>query len=283
LAATQCEQVRNESNRRHASAQGHALTPDRKAWAKPAREREALAASRRAPRMHWRWVRRGEDILGLLEHRFGRVLPNDEDGLEAAELLAHHYMRLTFDPERITKANLRLWCPWLGAEATARIILAARGVKTPSAAKLGRDLGVTAEEVAERGLTTIRAVTVTHEADRLRQDRRKAGVSTKRGRPALHLSPDEMRARRNAQAAARMRALRKKSHAPSYIGETKRDELNVTGEKRRPPKAARRQAPLDGEIIEPVDVGLPPPPPPPSHLDRAIARARVLQQRSLEL
>jgi hypothetical protein len=104
----------------------------------PARIKMALATARSMPKMHWRWRRRGRDIVALLQSRFGSVLPDDDAGLDAAKLLAQHYIRLNIDAERVTRANLRLWAPWLTEKATAGIITAVKKAKTPSAARLAR-------------------------------------------------------------------------------------------------------------------------------------------------
>lgn len=199
----------------------------------PARAKIAIAAARSAPTMHWRWRHRGRDIVALLESRFGSALPDDDAGVDAAKLLAQHYMRLNVDAERVTRANLRLWAPWLAEKAVSSLIKVAKKAKAPSAAQLGKDFRVTAEEVAALGLDTITAFTVTLEGDRNRQDRRrrKAGATRKRGRPTLDLSPGDRQAHIRAQAAERKRRSRlsrKNSHAPSYVGGMKRDEFSVT-------------------------------------------------------
>lgn len=205
-------------------------------------------AERRLPKMHWRWCKRGRDIVALLHSRFGSALPADDAGMDAVKLLAQHYMRLKIDPERVTHRNLRLWASGLTEkDHLAGIIEAANKAKAPSAAQLGRDWRVTTEEVAELELKTITAFSVTQENDRTRQERRrrKVGSTNKRGRPSMGLSPEEKKVRTNAQAAKRMKAkrarsstgrpprppknpLRKNTHAPSYIEEMERDELSVT-------------------------------------------------------
>jgi hypothetical protein len=199
----------------------------------PARLKARIAAERSVPKMHWRWRRRGRDILALLLSRFGSVLPDDDAGMDAVNLLAQHYMRLHIDAERVTKANLRLWASWLTEKALAGIINGAKKAKTPSAEQLGKDFRVTVGEAADLELSTIVAFTVTLEGNRVRQARRRrnAGATGKRGRPSLGLSDSEKRARTNTQAAERMRklrALRKNSHAVAYIRGTKRDEFSVT-------------------------------------------------------
>jgi hypothetical protein len=199
----------------------------------PARLKARIAAERSVPKMHWHWRRRGRDILALLQSRFGSVLPDDDAGMDAVNLLAQHYMRLHIDAERVTKANLRHWASWLTEKAFAGIINGAKKAKTPSAEQLGKDFRVTVGEAADLELSTIVAFTITPEGNRVRQARRRrnAGATGKRGRPSLGLSDSEKRARTNTQAAERMRklrALRKNSHAVAYIRGTKRDEFSVT-------------------------------------------------------
>jgi hypothetical protein len=197
--------------------------------------------------MHWRWRRRGGDILALLHSRFGSALPDDDAGLDAVGLLAQHYMHLLIDAERVTRANLRLWAPWLTEKAIAGAIRVGKNTKTPSAVKLGKDFRVTTHEVAALALQTVTAFTVTQEQDRTRQARRrrKSGASNRRGRPSMGLSAEEKKARSNAQAALRNKAkraksttgrprgrpknaIRKNGHATSYIRELDRDELSVS-------------------------------------------------------
>ncbi len=225
------------------------------------------AAARRMPKMHWRWCRRGRDIVAFLEVRFGRTLPHDDAGMDAVRLLAQHYLQLNIDPERVTRANLRLMAPWLTETETVDVIRTARKATTPSAAVLGRQWRVTTDEITAHGLTTITAYTVTQDGDRNRQARRrrKAGAGLKRGRPSMGLSAEERKARQNAQAAARMRAkrakeaLRKNDHASSYIGATKRDELSVTHSDRRsaaPQSAAAHETPAVIEVLETVEAEL---------------------------
>jgi hypothetical protein len=122
-----------------------------------ARLKVAIAAQRSTPKMHWRWRLRGRDIVALLQSRFGSALPDDDAGLDAAELIAHHYMRLNIDAERVTRANLRLWASWLTENAVARLITGAKKAKTPSASQLGKHWRVTAGEVVDHRLTTITA------------------------------------------------------------------------------------------------------------------------------
>lgn len=211
-----------------------------------ARKLAAVAKERRLPKMHWTWIRRHRDLESLFQVRFGSTLPNNAAGLHAAKFLAQHYMRLHFDAERVTRANLRIWARWLTEKQVARIIKGAAKAKAPSAVQLGRDFRVTADEIAALGLQTIRAIEVTQEDDRNRQARRrqKAGGTGKRGRPSLGLSPAEKKTRENAQAAKRMKKkrLRENDHASSYIRETSVTEFSVT----ETPHVDRRAHQRDG-------------------------------------
>jgi hypothetical protein len=174
------------------------------------RVRAINAAQRRTLKMHWRFNRRTRDIDSLLRCRFGAALPNNAAGLDAARLIAQHFMRLKIGAEDTARRNLRLWAPWLTPAAVAEIIEAARIANTPSAAQLGKAFRVTADEVATLGLETMRAFTVTLEQDRNRQARRRRKTNTgrKRGRPALELSPEAKLARQKALSAARSKAYR---------------------------------------------------------------------------
>jgi hypothetical protein len=252
----------------------HVATQPRKIPGTGVREIINVAAERRLPKMHWRWCRRGREIVFLLEFRFGSVLPHDDAGMDAAALLAQHYMRLNIGAERVTRANLRLWAPWLKENELERLIRGAKQAETPSAARLGKQWRVTTDEVSTLGLTTIRAFTVTLESDRNRQDRRRrnAGAAKKRGRPSMKLSAEERRTRTNAQAAKRMKAkrarsstgrppgrpknpLRENDHATSYIESIVRDEFSVTGFPgvAERPSATALQTP---EVIEVADAEL---------------------------
>ncbi|MGY0574304.1 hypothetical protein ACTGJ9_027200 [Bradyrhizobium sp. RDM12] len=128
----------------------------------PGRAKTAIAAERSLPRMHWQWRRRTGEISALLDRRSVTVLPNNAAGLQAAKLLAQHFVKLKVGAEAVTRANLRLLAPWLTREAVASTIeAAATKTEPPSAAQLGRAFRVTAEEVAALDLKSFRAFTVT--------------------------------------------------------------------------------------------------------------------------
>jgi hypothetical protein len=169
--------------------------------------------------MHWRWRARGRDLDRLLRRRFGSSLPDDDCGLDAVKLMAQHYMRLHRNAESVTRANLRILAPWLKDKVKAAIIKAGRKAKTPTAVQLGRDWRVTVDEVAELELTTINAFIIIQRNDAARQGRRRrqTGAGKKRGRKSMGLSPEEKKARTNAQAAKRMKVMRARSVATDPV------------------------------------------------------------------
>ena len=204
----------------------------------PARLKAAIAAERSMPKMHWRWRRRGRDIVALLQSRFGSALPDDDAGVDAAKLLALHYVRLNIDAERVTRANLRLWASWLTEKEIAGLIAdGARKAKPPSAAQLGKHWRVTADEVVDLGLTTITAFTVTLETDRIRQQarrRRNAGAAKNRGRgrPKSEGSAPWQLAGTSRRTWFRRRNVGTETgteirHASAYYREMKRDGIKV--------------------------------------------------------
>jgi hypothetical protein len=219
-----------------------------------------VAAARRMPKMHWRWRDRGRDIVSLFESRFGRVLPDDDAGMDAVRLLAQHYLGLNVGAEQVTKTNLRLWAPWL--TDIARVMNDTGKAKTPSAAQLGRQWRVTAEEVVALGLTTITAYTVTQDGERTRQARRrrKAGAGTKRGRPkSVGLKPWQIAGA--SSKAAYYRNLKRaetseteNSHGSSYTRGMQRDEFR--SHSAAPRSAAPHAMPTVIEVLEAVEAEL---------------------------
>jgi hypothetical protein len=195
----------------------------------PARRMIALAAERVAPKMHWRWRRRGRDIESLLRSRFGSTLPEDDAGMDAVRLLAQHYGRLNLNAERVVRANLRLLAPWLTVQETNSLVVTAMAAKTPSASKLGREFRVTSTEVADLHLETILPYPETLKRDRVRQARRRrnAGAGTKRGRPRSEgLRPWQVAGISRATWFRRRKASETEiRHAPSYIRGMRRDEF----------------------------------------------------------
>lgn len=85
--------------------------------------------------------------------------------------------------------------------------------------QLGRDWRVTVDEVAELELTTINAFIIIQRNDAARQGRRRrqTGAGKKRGRKSMGLSPEEKKARTNAQAAKRMKVMRARSVATDPV------------------------------------------------------------------
>jgi hypothetical protein len=191
--------------------------------------------------MHWRWLRRGQDLAAIFEERCGRYLPDDDAGRECLAELVNHLIRLVPNGVAAARANARLQAPWVTVAELDDLIESAReSLEHPpvSAAKLGKALRLTADEVKRIGITTITAFDHGVEETRQRQrewaakKRRANGTQRQRGRPALELSPEKKRARIRAQAAERKRRSRmsrknSSTHHPS-IRECDVDEFSVT-------------------------------------------------------
>jgi hypothetical protein len=104
------------------------------------------------------------DIEALFAFRYGKVLTDDDAGIEDAIILAHHVRNRRGDQRRNITATLRRWAPWLTAErANAIVIKAIDRPRRWKATTLGWRLGLTADHRAMLGITTIRAVDCTDE------------------------------------------------------------------------------------------------------------------------
>jgi hypothetical protein len=102
------------------------------------------------------------------------------------------------------------------------------------------------------------------DAERKRNERAARSTGRPRGRPRLELTPEEMKARRNAQAAERMRRLRLRKNASATKEEDiSRTELSVTAPSpilllpapivpARAPKA-RGGLPVTVDVLEPLE------------------------------
>jgi len=102
---------------------------------------------------------RMSELERLFSLRWGRFLPNDQAGYQAATVAAHHIVHAGADAERHIVSWLALWAPWMSApeaEAIAAVAIAAPVKFT--ADTLGWRLGLTGDERHELGITTIGAV-----------------------------------------------------------------------------------------------------------------------------
>lgn len=126
------------------------------------------------------------ELERLYERRYrGRALPDDDDGRDSLELVAHHIAHLRGEVEHHIVAWASLWCPWLPqAEASA---LAARVAANPrrfKASTLAWRLRLTEVERAELEVTTIRSIGCITDQD-VAERRRRRDRERKAGRRAL--------------------------------------------------------------------------------------------------
>lgn len=114
------------------------------------------------------------EIERLLQRRHGcALLPDDDDGRDSLELVAHHIAHLHGEVEAHIVAWAANWCPWLPqdeAEAVAQRV-AAQPLKF-KAATLAWRLRLTEIERAELSITTIRPYGVS-DADMAERRRRR--------------------------------------------------------------------------------------------------------------
>lgn len=107
---------------------------------------------------------RVSELSRLFAHRYsGLQLPDSDEGVQMARVMAHHMGRLRDAPRRISQ-----WCernaPWLGLQEIERLIRDATECPLRwKADRLAWLLGVTAAERDEVGLRTIGATDQTRE------------------------------------------------------------------------------------------------------------------------
>jgi hypothetical protein len=134
----------------------------------------------------------------LFHRRCGFTLPDDDDGRDSLELVAHHIAFLRGEVEKHIVAWASLWCPWMPraeAEALAKRV-ASRPVKF-KASTLGWRLRLTELERTELAITTIRAFNMTDEQmierrrqrDRERKARRRLAKRTRMPAPLNQTMP----------------------------------------------------------------------------------------------
>jgi hypothetical protein len=118
--------------------------------------------------------------------RWGDILPDDDAGIDDAEIMVHHFACL----KRSSHFSMR-WlaarCPWMAPDAAIELVdLAQRFPMRWSAADLGKRLGLRYADRTRLRITTIRAIDVTlrqankirkvRKVDAARNARRAAGV-----------------------------------------------------------------------------------------------------------
>ena len=176
----------------------HAEVTRRYAWqARQARKSGQYAPAQRASLIT---LIRLREVERLCRSRYGRFLPDDDDGRDSLELVAHHIAHLGGKVEAHIIAWAQAWAPWIpDPEAKA---LAAKVMAKPAkftADRLAWRLGLKAAERAALKITTIGAVDLSkaerlalrkekrRAADRARWARKRSGKP--RGRPKLNLRP----------------------------------------------------------------------------------------------
>jgi hypothetical protein len=207
----------------------------------------------------------------VFAHRGWDVLPQDERGRLILQWGADHaWLACPSNPKRSVRNWCRRWWPSLSDAELAEVVARTetsnkRWTHDQSAAVL--EISVTEREelkawflgaTDDPDYTKRQDIRRAKNAAKARKRRAANSTGTKGGRPALDLSPEERKARSNAQAAKRMkrrRALRKTPYPDiSKILSNKETvvstdiglgtEFSVTDPPSRPRQAARRPAPI---------------------------------------
>lgn len=126
------------------------------------------------------------DLRRLFLSRWGRTLPDGDDGRDDALIMAHHIVRRQGDPRRNIRNWIELQCPWMSEEETGAIIdrVTANPIRW-RADKLAQRLHLTEAERRRLGITTIGAIDMSRaerkQARKLRQRQRMRGRRKARG------------------------------------------------------------------------------------------------------
>lgn len=117
---------------------------------------------------------RAAEITKLYRARYGRQLPDTDEGILAARIMAHHLGRLR-DATRRISSWLDRWAPWLDLQEGERLIREATECPLKwRADKLAWKLRVTAAERANLGIRTIGAI------DQTKEQRKQAAAERRR-------------------------------------------------------------------------------------------------------
>lgn len=118
------------------------------------------------------------DLARLFRGRYGTTLPDDDAGRDDVEVAVHHLVRLRGHVGQAERW-IEVWAPWMSrGEAAAMIARATDKPQVWKADDLAARLGITKEERAMYGITTIGAIDQTkdertaarREKDRLRKE-----------------------------------------------------------------------------------------------------------------
>ena len=128
-------------------------------------------------------IRLGELERLLHRRHHGFILPDDDDGRDSLEIVAHHVAGLRGEVESHIIAWAARWCPWLPqSEAAALARRIAAHPEKYTAARLAWRMGLTEIDRTELKITTIRPITATSDADIAARRRQRDGEDQKRRR-----------------------------------------------------------------------------------------------------
>jgi hypothetical protein len=123
------------------------------------------------------------ELERLFSSRYGKFLPDSDDGRNALEIAAHHIAHMGPDAERHIRDWARVWAPWMPAKRLAQLTRSVllRPAKF-KADTVGSRLQVTPEEREALKLTTIGAVGQSPEIRRAFRKARRRDAERRRRR-----------------------------------------------------------------------------------------------------
>lgn len=127
------------------------------------------------------------ELERLFQYRYGRMLPNDDAGIDDLTVAAHHVAHLGGDIVGHIVAWARVWAPWLPAdESRALAHQVAADPRKFTAGALAWRVGLSGAERTALKITTIQAVGTDPVEERKRKDRerkRAKRAANSSGRP----------------------------------------------------------------------------------------------------